>query len=214
MLLWIDWLAAFLHRSKRTALLLIAVNMLPLVLVFAGLWDLQRVMLLYWLENGVIGIYNVLRILSARQTFFLVRLFIALFFTAHYGMFFLGHGVFLMGMLKLPVDMNNIISLWTSLPSGIGPMLLLLFVSHGYSTAWHYFHEGESQTANTGQLMMRPYGRVVILHITILGAGFAALALNEPRTLLVGLILLKTILDVVLHVRSHARQEHKPLPQT
>jgi len=39
------------------------------------------------------------------------------------------------------------------------------------------------------------------------------MALNEPRALLVGLILLKTILDVVLHVRSHARQDQKQLLQ-
>ncbi len=210
LLLWTDWLAAYLQRSTRTALILIAVNLLPLLLVSMGHWDLQRVMLLYWLENGVIGIYNVIKIISARGALLPVRLFSALFFSVHYGMFFLVHGLFLMTMLKLPVDMSNFMSLWTALPSGISPMLLLLFLSHGYSTVWHYFLEGEYRTVNTGRLFMRPYARVVVLHLTILGAGFAAMALNEPRALLAVLILLKIAIDVVLHVRSHARQGLQP----
>lgn len=211
MLMWTDWLAAYLQRSTRTALILIAVNLLPLLLVSIGQWDLQQVMLLYWLENGVIGIYNVIKIISAQREPLPARLFSAVFFSVHYGMFFVVHGLFLMTMLKLPVEMSNVMSLWTALPSGISPMLLVLLLSHGYSTVWHYFLEGEYQTVNAKKLFMRPYGRVVVLHITILGAGFAAQAMHEPRVLLVGLILLKTAIDVVLHVRSHVRDEPQAL---
>lgn len=209
MLMWTDWLANVLQRSTRTALVLIAVNLLPLLLVTFGLWDLQRVLLLYWLENGVIGIYNVVKIVCARESNLFSRLIMALFFTVHYGMFFIAHGIFLMAMLQLPVNMGDLLSLWTALPSGVVVMLSLLFLSHGYSTLWHYFIEGEYRTVNTGGLFIRPYARVVILHLTILGGGFVALAMNEPRALLSGLVLLKIVIDVVMHVRSHAGRNHQ-----
>jgi hypothetical protein len=50
------------------------------------------------------------------------------------------------------------------------------------------------------------YGRVVILHVTILGSAFLIGLLGTPLAALVLLIVLKTILDVALHLREHQRR--------
>lgn len=60
-----DWFIHSAGRSAGTIGLLLAVNLVPLLLVTAGLWDLQRVIVLYWLENGVIGLWHILRMMTA-----------------------------------------------------------------------------------------------------------------------------------------------------
>ena len=195
-----------LQRSARTVAILVGVNLLPLLLVAAGPWELRQVMLLYWIENGVIGAWHVVKLLSAQNAPLTARILEAFFFIFHYGMFFTVHGVFLLGMLGLQVEMSDPASLFRALPSDIWPMVLLLVASHGYSTVWHYFIGGEYASVKSGELFKRPYARVVVLHLTIIGAGFLAHAFNEPRFLLVALVLLKTGIDVVMHVRSHARR--------
>jgi hypothetical protein len=45
-------------------------------------------------------------------------------------------------------------------------------------------------------LMVHPYRRIVVLHVTILAAGFALAALNEPSMGLVILVLVKTGSDI------------------
>ena len=49
---------------------------------------------------------------------------------------------------------------------------------------------------NIKDLMVRPYRRIVVLHLTILGAGFALGALDEPMIGLIFLVLVKTASDV------------------
>lgn len=206
MLAWIEIFPSMLQRSARTVAVLVGVNLLPLLLVAAGIWELRQVMLLYWMENGVIGAWHVVKLLSARNTPLFARIPEAVFFTFHYGMFFTVHGVFLLRMLGLQFEMNDPASLFRALPRDIWPMVLLLVASHGYSTVWHYFIGGEYASVKSGELFKRPYARVVVLHLTIIGAGFLAHVLNEPRFLLVVLVLLKTGIDVVMHVRSHAKR--------
>ncbi|MGE0557807.1 MAG: DUF6498-containing protein [Burkholderiales bacterium] len=189
----------------RTATILIGVNLLPLLLVAAGLWELRQVMLLYWLENGVIGAWHLVKLLTAQNTPLLVRPIEAVYFIVHYGLFFTVHGFFLLSMLGLKIGIGDPVSLFLALPRDIWPLVLLLVASHGYSTIWHYFIGGEYAAVKSGELFMRPYARVVVLHLTILGAGFLTQMYDEPRALLVVLVLLKTVIDVAMHLRSHAK---------
>ena len=55
--------------------------------------------------------------------------------------------------------------------------------------------------------MQQPYGRVVVLHLTILLGGFAAMLLGSPLWALLLLIGLKIALDLKAHLK-----EHRPLP--
>ena len=205
-----DWFIHSAGRSTRTIGLLLAVNLVPLLLVTAGLWDLQRVIVLYWLENGVIGLWHILRMMTAQRSALLLRLLESGFFCIHYGIFFFVHGMFVMLMLKLPVNIGNPLSLWHAIPRGSLVILMLLVCSHGYSTWWHYFHGGEYRNVRSGDLLMRPYARVIVLHLAILGTGFIALQSDAPRVMLVVLVVLKTVVDMLMHFRSHRLRQ--PLP--
>jgi len=54
------------------------------------------------------------------------------------------------------------------------------------------------------QLMVQPYGRIVVLHLTILGGAFLATALGETAVVLALLVVLKVIVDLRAHWRQHA----------
>src|SRR5437764_13367701 len=51
--------------------------------------------------------------------------------------------------------------------------------------------------------MTRPYGRVMVLHVVILGGGFLVQALGAPVAAIAMLVVLKTGLDLVGHLREH-----------
>lgn len=78
-----------------------------------------------------------------------------------------------------------------------------LFVSHAFSFAWNYLHKGEYRTASVQQLMMQPYGRILVLHFAIIGGGFLIMALGSPTAALALLVLLKIVLDVSAHAKEH-----------
>ncbi|MES1239846.1 MAG: DUF6498-containing protein, partial [Chloroflexota bacterium] len=52
--------------TSRSAILLVAANLIPLVGVLLFGWSLWTILVLYWVENGIVGLWNVLRILLAQ----------------------------------------------------------------------------------------------------------------------------------------------------
>jgi len=58
--------------------------------------------------------------------------------------------------------------------------LLGLAVSHIYSFAVNYIGSGEYLRADAGQLLFQPYGRVVVLHVAILGGAFLLTLMGSP----------------------------------
>ena len=80
-----------------------------------------------------------------------------------------------------------------------------LFASHGVSFVLNFLLGPERQETNLKQLMSAPYGRIFVLHITIIAGGIAVIALGQPIGLLLVLVLVKLGLDVSLHLREHRK---------
>lgn len=198
-------------QSHLSLLLLVLANLVPLVMVFLADWSVGELLMVFWLENVVIGIYNVLRMISCGQRHAgYSKPFIIPFFIVHYGMFTLGHGAILhslflenSGMAEPPFGPQMVLlvvhqlNLWWPLAA--------LVVSHGFSFIWHYLIRGEYRDAKLGELMARPYGRVIVLHIAVLLGGLAAQALGSPIWALVVLLSLKIFLDGAAHLKMHAQ---------
>ena len=92
-------------------ILLVLVNAVPLVGVLLFDWRLFDLMLLYWLENGVIGAFTLAKILTSRAAAqaepspgvpsgMMGKAFVAAFFAVHYGMFWGVHGVFVFALFR------------------------------------------------------------------------------------------------------------------
>jgi hypothetical protein len=109
-------------KVSVSLIILILVNLLPIIgVIYAG-WDVFEIVVLYWFENVVIGLVNVLKIItccpgavlsdedkklpeylqpqaSNGALHHLAKFFLVPFFTFHYGMFCFVHGVFVFALL-------------------------------------------------------------------------------------------------------------------
>jgi hypothetical protein len=192
---------------------LIAANLVPLYGVLFLDWKVFPIILLFWLENLVIGAINVLKMLLVDvgdPAKGLGKLFFVPFFCFHYGMFCFGHGVFVMGLFggmfttgaPFPTPDHVLRSVREY---GVGLPLLTLAGSHLFSFFWNFLRGGERRTASLQRLMQQPYSRIVMLHLTLLGSGFLLMAFHSPLAGLVLLLVLKIVFDVRAHVRERNR---------
>jgi len=201
----------FKAGDKASGLALIISNFVPLAGVFFFGWDAFSIVLLYWLENLVIGGYTILKIVllpaeNARSQ--LQKILIVPFFCVHYGMFCFGHGVFIVAIFTefgiSGPGSSPPGTLFERLPGLILPALAL-GVSHGISFVQNFVLQKEYKEMNLGDLMKAPYARIVILHVALIAAAFVVILLGSPLPLLVILIGLKIGMDIWLHNREHVR---------
>lgn len=200
-------------RVSPSALALVAANLVPLAgVLFLG-WSVFATLLLFWLENVIVGGFNVLRMAWARPhnpALWAGKLFLIPFFIIHYGMFVTVHGIFVLaffggvgagalsGGFPGPATFLHAVQ-----GAGITLAALALVASHGFSFLFNYLGAGEYRTVPLEALMRGPYGRVVVLHLVILGGGFLVMTLGSPLVPLALLVVLKTGLDLVAHTREH-----------
>ena len=196
-------------EKPMSAWALIAANLLPLYCVLFWNWEVFPLLALFWMENVIIGALNAARMLAVDPrdaALWAGKLFLVPFFCFHFGMFTAIHGVFVFllfgnskpsGLWMLEPALRAVEEWQLWLPLGA------LAASHLFSFFWNYLYRGEfRRTSLTGQ-MAKPYGRVVVLHLTILVGGFAAMALGSPVWALVVLIAIKVALDLRAHLREH-----------
>jgi hypothetical protein len=204
---------SWLSRWTFSATALVLANLVPLVgVVFLG-WDVFVVVFLFWLENVVVGFFNLLRMLwieRGAEQFPLAKLLVMPFFLVHYGMFTAIHGVFVLvlfgGMMQRGAEfptVQTVVDIVTRYHLWIP--VLALFASHGYSFIANYVASQEYRRVTLQQLMRQPYTRVVVLHLTILFGGFLVMALKLPVVGAFLLVVLKIVVDLRAHLREHAR---------
>jgi Family of unknown function (DUF6498) len=199
-------------EKPLSAWVLAAANLVPLAgVVFWG-WDVFALLLLFWMENVIVGAFFILRMLFADledAALWIGKLFMVPFFCVHYGMFTAIHGVFvfmLFGRGQYKVDGLDTLAPTAHAAEDYGLWLPLsvLFGSHLFSFAWNYLYRGEFRRAELKRLMVQPYGRVVVLHLAIILGGMAAMALGSPMWALIVLLALKVALDFRAHVKEHS----------
>ncbi len=171
------------------------------------------------------------------------RIGLGIFFAFHYGIFWLVHGLF---VFALPSFGNAFaagdgagVSCGPFNPIGVpgsnaGPLpgiacesgafgdviwsnvllaAVALFLSHGASFLFNYIGRGEYMVQSPARQMATPYGRVIVLHLTIIFGSMVVAFLGAPIGALLILIGLKTAFDLGLHLREH-RNAGPPLPAT
>jgi hypothetical protein len=215
------------HASPIAIALLVVSNLVPLAGVLLWGWDLATIVALYWLENGVVGAFALAKIGSAQgvepapgpviingrpvplgqlMNPMTARVVLMPFFAFHYGMFWLVHGVFV--WFALP-------EIWAQMGAGTGSPSLstilwalpILVLSHGASFLFNWWWGGERRASTPSREMQAPYGRVVVLHITIVLGAFAVAALGAPIGALVIMVVLKTVADLGAHLAERERAD-------
>lgn len=221
-------------RRAFPILLLVAVNLIPLFGVLLFGWSLFSILILYWVENGIVGFFNVFKIALARQPIsedsrFTVngrrvdhpKAFLVPFFILHYGIFWVVHGVFVIlafgifgGMLFSARKVEPFVGFWDFDERGVMIAVAALFLSHGVSFVVNYLGRREYEEVSPDEQMMQPYSRVFVLHFTILGGGFLAAYLGTPLASLVVMVLFKICLDIRAHLREHREDSRTPITAT
>jgi hypothetical protein len=195
---------SLLQRLRASTLALLTANLVPLFGVLVLNWNVTPIMIFYWAENLVIGFYNVLKmrraqgsvagsdtIMNDRPVQQSDRRALIMFFIAHYGLFTLCHGIFVLIMFG---------ARFKGLLAELGMALLFLTVSHGISYRRNFIGRGEYQRVAFTTLFWQPYSRVVVMHLTILVGGAWAQAKGSPVYALLVLVTLKTLIDLGLHL--------------
>lgn len=207
---------------------IVAANLVPLAGVLFFGWDLLTLLVVFWLESGIVGLLNVPKILLAgapgevnvtvkrrrieitgpetppeRPTLQVSYLPVAGFFLLHYGIFWVVHGAFVLSFdLFTPAAFPSSFGL-----PAPGPVLVgagAAAVGHGVSFVANYLVGGEYRTTTAGERMMAPYGRVLALHLAIVVGGVLVATFGAPSLALAVLVAVKTVGDVGAHLREHA----------
>jgi hypothetical protein len=216
--------------SRPSGKLLVAINLGLVAGVLLFDWSVFDIVFLYWAENLVIGVINVMKMITANPdplsavdgasdeiargdriarhaAGWAAKLFLIPFFLVHYGGFCFGHGVFVFALFNEAGEFGD--DLWSAVPAlltgGLGLSLALLAASHLYSFGTNYLIGGEYRRTSASELMMRPYGRIIALHVTIIIGGFLAMAFGDHLLLLVVLVILKTLVDLAMHGRERQK---------
>lgn len=210
------------HHARRaigprwpSALALVLANLAPLYGVIVLDWPAYPLIFLFWVENLVIGVINVMRMVMADPASvasWISKVVMVPMFCVHYGIFTAGHGAFLHqtfggGSETGPIQDIFTPGLWVTRITDLGLWIpvVVLASSHLFSFGWNYVRGGEYRTAELKTLMMQPYARVVALHVVVWLGTLAIVRIGSPVWALLLLIGVKTILDLHAHLREQRK---------
>ena len=199
---------------------LVLANLIPVFGVLYMGWDVGSIVVLYWVENLVVGAYTLLKMLVTGGAGEFSRL---LFFCVHDSFFCGIHGLAILELTRFAGELSTL----PEQDSWPGPLVLLqmfvdlgrqviaaapaeflwaciaLLLSHGVSFLLLFVGQREYRHTTTKKLMSAPYKRIAVLHVAVIAGAFLITALGSPVGMLVALVALKTGMDIMLHIRSH-----------
>jgi hypothetical protein len=192
----------------------LAVDLLPVVAVFAFGWGATPLVALYWLENLVIGVFTIFRMIGTAAAALInlaAALFVVPFFIVHYGGFCYGHGIFLNvfatgGDESFPTPASLIRWAFGTAPEmpwfvgAIAAVAALYFLAE-------FIGRGEFRQTIPAEEMGAPYGRIITLHIAIILGAAVAFSMDEPLAGVLLLILIRVVFGIAMTVMRRRKRE-------
>jgi hypothetical protein len=198
-------------------IVLVLVQLAPLAGVYFLGWKSFDILMLFWAENLVIGLFVIakmlVRLFAARDVPVVV---LAPFFTVHYGAFCLGHGLMLLSWfgpphLKPPPNVPELIDfVWPLVRAvqqipGLAWSLALLAAGQFVAFVAVYLFQGGFRATTAQRLMGEPYPRIVMLHVAMIFGAAIARKFGDPFIAVVLLILFKAGGEVAIYLRNARR---------
>lgn len=173
-------------------------------------WSPFVVMMLFWFENVVIGVLNVAKILATGTRLgaagLLGAIAMSAFFTVHYGLFTAVHGMFVVllfggelgrGAMDGGLAGAAATMLGYLLAERDGWLAVLAIVLVHLSGLLQWLARTREAPPALKEIMGAPYGRIVVLHVTLIASGFLVQALKAPLAGALLLVALKLGYDLV-----------------
>ncbi len=206
---------------------LVAANAVPAIGVILLDWDPYMILFIYWGESLIAGFFNVLKMLisGAIENGAFSRsglgqgIGLSLFFTLHYGIFMLVHLIFLVVFMfftgfKGGGNYNPFNSFVSFFPAGFSLIevidsefsaVIAIFISYAVSFYFQFIKTGAYNHTAAPDYMMRPYKRIVVMHLTIIFGAFVFLLSGFKSGLFVVVwIALRIFADLKMHARETA----------
>ncbi len=200
---------------------LVVSNLIPVFGVcFLG-WDVYAILFLFWSENLIAGAFNVLAMAACtrmRYPFTNIRWGMISFFIFHFGIFTAFHGCCLYTLShralaeRMGLENPSTVAIATEALLTIWTPFVALVLSHTVSFLLNYLRRGEFRRVSIMVLMIRPYGRLVLLQVALLGGGVIAAVIGQHWTIVALLMLLRIVFDLFGHVRE--REMFGTLPKS
>ena len=240
-----DELIPYFRPSNRKGFIsfifIITANSIPVIGVIFLKWNPFVILFIYWGESLIIGFFNLLKMMISgaiengrfSKSGFTEAAGLCAFFIVHYGMFMLVHGIFIFVFMILTITMNikggseasNAIAVLSSfIPESMSHADLLesefsavtvLFISHLVSFYMYFIKTGEYNYTKADTYMMRPYKRIVVMHLTIIFGAFALFITGfKSSVFIIVWIGIKILFDLKIHVSDIKNYGFTNIPAT
>ncbi len=213
-------------RHSLSIFALVAANLIPLFGVLFFDWNTSLVLALFWIENLIIGAFNLIKMVTVSVHGKRVNdLALCAFFVLHFGIFCAAHGVFLWDLLGFDdIDAGHFFAnpefgLFSLLFDGAavflsfiemhGQLILIgisaLVLSHLVSFIENFLLRGEIFELKAGTLMGQPYAQIVVMHAGLMLGALAIDKFGSTVWLLLVMVLFKLAVDVKLHLKRRKK---------
>jgi hypothetical protein len=187
--------------KRPPVLAVLVINLIPAACVLLFGWSALALLLLYWAENVILGVINVFKMvaisLGEGVVSFVLSFIVIPFFIVHYGAFCVAHGAlavfFAGGGLSHGDPFEGVRQVWHDRWNYVAPLLamtafhLAAFVQWLRARAW--------KTTSVDKQMGEPYGRIIVMHITVLFGAFLVAVSGQPAWAVALLAVLKTLFE-------------------
>jgi len=173
-------------------------------------WDISTILILYWMENVLIGIFTIAKISRCKEsennsevggqmkpTDFLL----------HYGGFMAGHGVFVLLITVFSIDDDTLMGVarHVVIQTSWAILAFIPLVFEQWYAYWvDFIGEEKYKRGDTEDFIWRPYSRVIAMHAAIvLGSGAMSAAgwvRAAPVLIMVGLHLFIELMVWTYHL--------------
>lgn len=193
--------------AKAATLVAVVVsNLLPILAVVEGAASAGDVFALYWLENVVVGVFTVVKVLTAEgipksqvrtsgPAFDMHSSQVALagFFCLHYGIFTFVHGIFTVVIIVTSGGFSAGAGYWLV-------TITAMVASYLISLGVEWFGRDQKLTVSPAAAMIAPYPRMLVLHVGLI-VGFMFVVEKQAGDALWSVVILfglKTLADSML----------------
>lgn len=185
-------------------------GLIPIAGILLWGWSPFALIFLYWIENVLIGVRTIATMTTSGVLYTPATAAgaaaLSAFFALHYGLFCLVHGSFIVALFgnnAYTNDPANLIAVATQMfakqPNfafGVGSIALWQIVEFVVFLVREASVVHEVTIRSLREMMMAPYPRIVLLHITIILGGFLLAATGWPVLGVLALAVFKMGYDI------------------
>jgi len=208
--------------KQFSSIALIGANLIPLIGALLFGWNAILILALFWIENLVIGAFNVIKLLAiAAYKKQPKALFLCAFFTIH--------GTILWEILGLEkLDKSLYFNFeWMGVAElfADGIVVFLAFIerfkleillgitalagSHFVNFIENFILRGEIFNTQAKDLMAKPYAQIIILHGGLILGAAGVEKFGSPIWLLIIIIGFKIAIEIIMHQRNLKKQKRR-----